>query len=216
MLRLYTSRLSHRGRIGYLGPGGFNVTRGSGDASGLAFAPSRILLDEANRRKRRAKDDEEKLEEVWRWYLPRFLMEMRWSWMEDRAAWLDLLHREGEVTLLCYCGTARRCHRRPLAELLVAAGRRLGREVADCGERVLPGAPIEQLTERERAQRLRAELVDLAAASRAPSLDPVVLHSRLAQALLEAHAVLPGDAEVAQWLTEVSARLDGSASQRGD
>ena len=134
-LRIYTGRLPHRTVPGYTGADGINVTRGSGGPFGGAFAPSRELLDEANARKRKAKRAEAALAAAWEWYSPLYTEEMRRSWVAHRAAWESLLRREGEVTLLCYCGTARRCHRRLLAAMLVAAGARFGLEVIDCGER---------------------------------------------------------------------------------
>ena len=54
---------------------------------------------------------------------------------DNPAAWRALASRTGEVTLCCYCKTAHRCHRRLLAEMLVAVGRRLGLEVSYQGER---------------------------------------------------------------------------------
>ena len=120
-LRVFTARLPHHGCPGYKGPDALDVTRGSGGAYGGAFAPSRPLLDEANRRKKQAKSNPEKLEEAWAWYAPLYQAEMRGSYRTHRAAWDRLLAR-AEVTLCCYCGTAQRCHRRLLAEILVKCG----------------------------------------------------------------------------------------------
>jgi uncharacterized protein YeaO (DUF488 family) len=136
-LRVYTAQLPNpRARIaGYRGPDALDVTRGSGGPYGGSFAPSRGLLDEANRRKRRAYGVESQLAMVWSWYQPLYTEEMRASYRNNFAAWRALLAREGDVTLCCYCGTANRCHRRLLVAMLVAAGERLGLEVIDMGER---------------------------------------------------------------------------------
>ena len=136
-LRVYTAQLPNpRARIrGYSGPDSFNVTRRGGGSAGSPFAPSDALLDEANKRKRKAYGNEEALRSMWFWYLPRFIEEMRRSYRDNHAAWRALASRAGEVTLCCYCATADRCHRRVLAEMLVAVGKKLGIEIIDCGER---------------------------------------------------------------------------------
>ena len=120
-LQVYTARLSFRWVNGYSGEDGINVTRGSGGDFGAVFAPSRPLLDEANQLKRAAGRSDEALDEVWRWYEPRYRAEMRRSYVDDRPTWETLL-TEDEVTLLCYCKRPERCHRLILAEILVKLG----------------------------------------------------------------------------------------------
>ena len=135
-LRVYTAPLPHHGRPGYRGPGALDVTRGSG-GWGAAFAPSRELLNEANRRKRQAGSDPLAQDAVFAWYEPRYLDEMRASYRRSPRLW-KLLLGMGEVTLCCYClGTKRRCHRFLLADILTKLGARY------CGERDLapPGGP---------------------------------------------------------------------------
>ena len=70
---------------------------------------------------------------AWVWYRELYLEEMRASYRRNHAAWRALLGR-GRVVLCCWCGTAHRCHRRPLAEVLVLIGKRIGIEVVDGGE----------------------------------------------------------------------------------
>lgn len=127
-LRVYTARLPHHRCRGYTRADRLDVTRGSGGDAGAPFAPSAELLREAQRLKRTAKRDERALAAVWAWYAPRYVEEMRASWRRNPGAWQALLSRD-EVTLCCYCGTAHRCHRRLLAEILAKCG------AIDCGER---------------------------------------------------------------------------------
>ncbi len=136
-LAIYTAQLPNpKAKIaGYRGPDALDVTRGSGGPYGGHFAPSRGLLDEANKRKRRAYGVEAQLAMVWSWYQPLYTEEMRASYRDNPAAWRALASRTGEVTLCCYCKTAHRCHRRLLAEMLVAVGQRLGLDVSYQGER---------------------------------------------------------------------------------
>lgn len=142
-LLVHTARLPNpRAKIpGYRGPDAFNVTRRGGGAAADPFAPSDALLDAGLAAKRLAKrkkgaiggSEEERLDLAFAWYRELYVEEMRASYRRHHAAWRALLGR-GRIVLLCYCGTAHRCHRRALAELLVAVGRRLGVEVVDGGE----------------------------------------------------------------------------------
>jgi uncharacterized protein YeaO (DUF488 family) len=133
-LQVYSARLPHHGLRGYSGPDAFDITRGSGGGNGSPFAPSRELLNEAQRRKKAARNDAVKLVEAWAWYVPRYLEEMRASYKRDRAAWRALLERP-RVVVLCYCGTAQRCHRAVLrAQILPTLG------AVDCGELTPAGA----------------------------------------------------------------------------
>ena len=142
-LTVYTARLPNpRARIpGYRGPDAFNVTRRGGGAAADPFAPSDLLLDAGLACKRLAKKksapggatEEARLDFAWVWYRELYLEEMRASYRRNHAAWRALLGR-GRVVLCCWCGTAHRCHRRPLAEVLVLIGKRIGIEVVDGGE----------------------------------------------------------------------------------
>jgi hypothetical protein len=142
-LLVHTARLPNpRAKIaGYRGPNAFNVTRRGGGAAADPFAPSDALLDAGLAAKRAAKKkgatggatEEERLTLAFALYRELYLVEMRDSYHRHHAAWRALLGR-GRVVLLCYCGTAHRCHRRLLAELLVLVGKRLGVEVVDGGE----------------------------------------------------------------------------------
>lgn len=120
VLEVYTARLPHHGCDGYRGSDRLDVTRGTGKW-GQAFAPTLELLRQAQELKRMAKGNEDLLNAAWQWYRPRYVEEMRASWRQQRVAWNALLKRR-IVTLCCYCGTASRCHRTVLAELLVACG----------------------------------------------------------------------------------------------
>jgi len=131
---IWTARLPHHGCPGYTGPDALDVTRGSGGPFGGAFAPSRELLAEANKRKRAAKGDADHLAMVWSWYVPLYTEEMRTSWRTNRQAWLAMLARD-LTTLCCYCAHPERCHRSLLAVLLQRAGERRGIEVVVYGER---------------------------------------------------------------------------------
>jgi len=149
-LLVHTARLPNpRAKIaGYRGPDAFNVTRRGGGAAADPFAPSDDLLDAGLACKRLAKrkrgapigsTEEERLDFAFAWYRELYVEEMRASYRRRRAAWRELLGR-GRVVLCCWCGTATRCHRRVLAELLVAVGRRHGVEVVDGGELATGGA----------------------------------------------------------------------------
>jgi len=133
-LQVYSGRIPHHGQRGYTGPDGFNVTRGSGGTAGSPFAPSAALLGKSLKLKRAAKGDQIKLQQAWELYVPEYVAEMRASYKQHRRAWLELLARP-RVVLLCYCGTASRCHRAILrTEILPKLG------AVDCGELQVPSA----------------------------------------------------------------------------
>lgn len=122
-LVVYTARLPHpKGAY----PGGYkamdmlDVTRGTGDI-GSTFAPSRKLLNAAQACKRKAGKVEADLDLVFEWYALLYVEEMRLSFKRRRSDWEALLSHD-VVTICCYCSTARRCHRRLLAEILVRLG----------------------------------------------------------------------------------------------
>ena len=123
-LRVFTARVS------YGGADRLDVTRSSATAEGLPFAPSDVILWPAKRELKAADDversgDAAKAEAMraatWAWYAPRYREEMRASYARHRAAWERLLAKPS-ATLCCYCVDPARCHRRLLAEMLVACG----------------------------------------------------------------------------------------------
>ncbi len=126
-LLVYTARLPCHGQPGYRGEDALDVSRTS-SGFGQQFAPSRALLNEALRYKAAAGKSEKAVEEVWQWYGPLYIAEMRKSFRTNRAAWEALLGME-QVTACCWCGRGGRfCHRRLLAEILVRLGATYGGE----------------------------------------------------------------------------------------
>jgi uncharacterized protein YeaO (DUF488 family) len=115
-----TRLVVHTARVSYGGPDRLDVTRRGRDPLGLAVAPSlRILVPALAKRKAGTETAED-----WARYAREYREEMRASYRAHRAAWGELLAREGAV-LVCYCNvTAARpwCHRFVLAELLVKCG----------------------------------------------------------------------------------------------
>ena len=59
---------------------------------------------------------------------------MRRSYAQNTARWLEVLALD-EVTLVCYCRDDNECHRRLLAQMLVAVARKHDIPVEVCGER---------------------------------------------------------------------------------
>jgi len=117
----------HTARVSYGGPDRFDVTRKSGGPEGTPFAPSWSILNHVIDLYKKAKsfratgDDgvaDAMEDSAWREYAPRYVEEMRLSYRTEWPAWEALLARD-EVTLVCYCTNAERCHRRLLAEILV-------------------------------------------------------------------------------------------------
>jgi hypothetical protein len=102
----------------------FNVTRQSGGAAGVLFAPSWAILRPALAARRRGA---EAAEQAWAAYVPAYVAEMRASWRAHPEAWRGLLARP-RVVLTCYCARRERCHRGLLAEMLAKCG------AVDCGE----------------------------------------------------------------------------------
>lgn len=111
-------------RMFTLDPDRFDVTRKSGGAAGVIFAPSWTILRPAlaaRKEAKRLRDEEgdqfwafETEEETWRQYVPAFLAEMRTSLRAHQPAWEALLVRP-RVVLACYCVDRERCHRTLLA-----------------------------------------------------------------------------------------------------
>jgi hypothetical protein len=106
-------------RVNYRGPDRLDITRKSAGPSGLPFAPSWAILGPALARRRAG--DVEAIANAWPQYAADYTAEMRRSYVEQRAAWDQLLARS-EVTLVCYCTDPAHCHRTVLAGLLVKAG----------------------------------------------------------------------------------------------
>lgn len=162
-LQLYTARLG-----AYRGPDGIDITRMNADPVGVVFAPSWGLLQPALRARRqaenvleagehaareqpgaaaylraRAEQDAAAIEAAaWTAYEPAYVEEMRASWREHQAVWLEVARR-AEATLLCTCTDAARCHRTLVARLLVRAAASRGVVVELRGERE-PPAPAQQ------------------------------------------------------------------------
>lgn len=128
-LLLYTAPhpRTRQAKRGYHGPCMLDVTRGSGGDVGDPFAPSAELLAEVKRRMAQDRDA------AFGWYAPRYVEEMRRSWVAKRLAWNALLARN-VVILACYCPARETCHRGLLADLLVKGGGKVGRRVVDGGE----------------------------------------------------------------------------------
>jgi len=136
-LHVYTAPFRYRG------VDRFDVTRKSGGKDGLPFAPSWRILNPALQARREAErlrkcariterrdgaeagavvaQDRQRADELedWAWsdYVPKYMAEMRASEKLFPLAWDALCARE-LVSLVCYCPSPERCHRRLLAELL--------------------------------------------------------------------------------------------------
>lgn len=116
--------ICYTARLVYSGKDRLDVTAKGRDPLGRAFAPSwRILAPALAKRSRGKLTDDD-----WTAYVAAYTAEMRASYREQRAAWVEVLGRH-EVTICCYCVDSARCHRTTLAGFLG----RLGAEVM--GER---------------------------------------------------------------------------------
>lgn len=127
---------------GYADPDRLDVTRMRATMPGLALAPSWELL-----RPYKALARAGQLADVhWDAYRAAYVAEMRASYRRHRDAWRAIAARAlaDDVTLVCFCGDAARCHRSVAAALLVAAAPRL-----------LDGATLEYAGEAERTPRQR-------------------------------------------------------------
>lgn len=127
--------LVHTAQYAYRGPDRLDVTRGRGTGDGLAFAPSMALVERTLREMKAGAETEgfarnaaEDLagrwmqSRAWGRYWTEYMQEMRTSYCLRRAAWDRLLARD-EVTLVCFCADAARCHRTILAaEILPQLG----------------------------------------------------------------------------------------------
>jgi len=114
MLHVFTARIT------YQGPDRLDVTRKTGDALGLCFAPSWTILRPALVLRHAGRE----LESTWLIYREAYLAELRKSYRDNRSSWDEVLRRES-VTFCCYCNLDRvgnRCHRLILAEVFCKLG----------------------------------------------------------------------------------------------
>lgn len=109
----------HTARIAYHGPDRLDVTQKTSGPDGRPFAPSGAILWPMKRLEWRA--SAEVFERAWPGYVDAYTREMRTSYREQRPAW-DALLAWPEVTLVCFCARAERCHRSVLAEILGKLG----------------------------------------------------------------------------------------------
>ena len=123
-------------RLGTRDPDALNITRASGGAAGLPFAPSWRILGPALDARRAVEEmlrvaagdsevaglaaDEAAMTwaEAWGTYVLAYVEEMRGSYRDFRPAWEQLLARE-RVCLVCYCRAAEHCHRRILGATIL-------------------------------------------------------------------------------------------------
>ena len=123
-------------RLGTRDPDALNITRASGGAAGLPFAPSWRILRPALDARRNVEEmlrvaagesevaglaaDEAAMTwaEAWDTYVLAYTAEMRTSYRDFRPAWERMLSRE-RVVLTCYCHDAEHCHRRILGATIL-------------------------------------------------------------------------------------------------
>lgn len=114
-----------------------DVTRKSGGPIGSLFAPSWETLNKALAVRKVAAElkDATAMVEHWPKYVEAYTLEMRRSYAENRAVWLEVLARPS-VVLRCYCHAGSdadgvlRCHRVLLAGMLVKLGAKYEGEVS--------------------------------------------------------------------------------------
>lgn len=139
MLTLYTARIDCRH------PDALNVTRQSGDATGVLFAPPWPMIRAAKEKQRAGTftaDD-------WTVYRTAYASEMRFSFARNPGAWIALMRRR-ECCLCCYCViTPERpwCHRVALAEIIAQTAKTHGIDARYLGE--LPPAQTKLNLERK-------------------------------------------------------------------
>ena len=113
-MQVYTARIT------YDGSDRLDVTRKSGCGLGKSFAPSWAILGPALKARRSGGESAS----TWALYTEQYLAELRVSFKQNRAAWVELLSR-AEVTLCCYCNlhtVGKHCHRLLLADVLTKLG----------------------------------------------------------------------------------------------
>jgi len=120
VIEVWTARISYRGldRL--------DVSRKSGNETGIVFAPSWKILGPYLALRRVAPINSEQ----WQRYTEAYTQEMRVSYRRHRVVWEALLEGNATlagpdsetVTLCCYCVDPSRCHRTILAEILGKLG----------------------------------------------------------------------------------------------
>lgn len=149
-----TTLVVQTARVSFRGSDRIDITRKSAGPDGIAFAPTWEILRAVQAA--RKSGDAQAYDRAWDTYVLRYTAEMRVSFgmvpgsdayetmaLSDAAevdaalrrgvrpapgSWSALLERES-ATLVCYCPTPNRCHRRLLAEILKKLGARYLGEV---------------------------------------------------------------------------------------
>lgn len=115
MLTVYTAQKHH-----YDGPDKLDVSSAIGSDLAAPFAPSWKLIRPLTAARRNGGD----IETAWAFFENDYLMQLRESYRQNRAQWIELLARS-QVTLCCGCDlnqVAEKCHRLLLANVLVKLG----------------------------------------------------------------------------------------------
>lgn len=107
---LYTARYS------YAGSDRLDITRQGNDPRGVLLAPSWDILGPVLQARQRGL----LTDAAWQTYRLDYIDEMRSSYA--RTGWREIL-ASAELTLVCFCPNAERCHRSVAAELVVKASR---------------------------------------------------------------------------------------------
>ena len=106
----------HTARYSYAGPDRLDITRQGNDPRGVVLAPSWDILGPVLQARQRGL----LTDAVWHTYRLDYIAEMRASFA--RTGWREII-ASAELTLVCFCPDAERCHRSIAAELLVKATR---------------------------------------------------------------------------------------------
>lgn len=115
--------------IAYEGEDRFDITRGSGGASGHPFAPPeelfrRMILRRAKLQRRAVSYAASAIEaerSAWEDYARQYRSAMMASQKTHHDDW-DALLGKSCVTLVCYCTSPARCHRSLLSQILAELG----------------------------------------------------------------------------------------------
>ena len=119
-IEVWTARVSYRGRDR------LDISRKSGDETGIVFARSWELLGPYLALRKIAPINEQD----WQRYTEAYTQEMRTSYRRHRTVWEAVLEGNATlagpdsptVTLCCYCNDPSRCHRTILAGILGKLG----------------------------------------------------------------------------------------------
>lgn len=114
MARIYTARMDYTGRDR------LDITRGNAEFSkyGSIFAPSQQTLNAWLKARKSTRGQKE----AWEAYRKAFRLEMIQSFRKNKEVWEAIIELE-EVTLVCFCEDANRCHRTIVAsEMLPKMG----------------------------------------------------------------------------------------------